>query len=443
MAADRRPAIGAGPRLIAARALLDVLDHGTSLTDALAGLDQLPSGRDRALARRLCNRVLRNLPMLEWRLGRLLDKPLKRNARLVHCLLLVGLDQLAEQREPAAAVVHACVAAAGQAGQRHLAGLVNAVLRNHQRRAASLAAEQPESDAIRFGYPDWLLGALRTGWPAHWQSIADAGNQSPPMWLRVNRRRTTPGELAGRLAAVGIECNQLDAVPDALKLARHARVSTLPGYAEGLFSVQDAGAQAAVDLLRLEPGMRVLDACAAPGGKAAHILERADVGLTAVELDPRRAQRIEQNFGRLGLTGRVVIGDATRPGDWLHPPDPGDAFDRILLDAPCSATGVVRRHPEIRWLRRASDLDTLIGTQRALLEALWPYLAPGGLLVYATCSILHAENREPIRAFLQNHDDARDVEFELADTQACQPGRQILPGSLDRDGFYYACLGRV
>jgi len=442
--ADRaKPAAGAEPRRYAAQALREVLDHGSSLTEALAGLERMPASRDRALARRLCNRVLRDLPALEWRLDQLLDRPLKRPARVVHHLLLIGIDQLVERREPAAAVVHACVAAAERAGQRHLAGLVNAVLRNHQRRASALEAALPDNDAIRLGYPDWLLDAIRRDWPEHWRAIAAAGNAVPPMWLRVNRRRTTPEKLADMLAAAGIEATHEASFPDSLRLARHARVSALPGYDDGLFSVQDAGAQAAADLLALEPGLSVLDACAAPGGKAAHALERADIALTAVELDAHRARRIEQNFARLGLAGRIVIGDAARPGDWAEAAGAGQGFDRILLDVPCSATGVLRRHPEIRWLRRSSDLESITGNQRAMLDALWPLLAPGGLLVYASCSILHAENRDQVESFLERHADAREIEFDLAGARACAPGRQILPGSLDRDGFYYACLGRL
>lgn len=438
--ADRaKPAAGAEPRRYAAQALREVLDHGSSLTEALAGLERMPASRDRALARRLCNRVLRDLPALEWRLDQLLDRPLKRPARVVHYLLLIGIDQLVERREPAAAVVHACVAAAERAGQRHLAGLVNAVLRNHQRRASALEAALPDNDAIRLGYPDWLLDAIRRDWPEHWRAIAAAGNAVPPMWLRVNRRRTTPEKLADMLAAAGIEATHEASFPDSLQLALHARVSALPGYDDGLFSVQDAGAQAAADLLALEPGLSVLDACAAPGGKAAHILERADVDLTAVDSDPVRARRIGQNLERLGLNGRVVVGDAARAETFAG----GGRYGRILVDAPCSATGVMRRHPDVRWLRRAADIDANAALQRRILRAVWPHLAPGGLLVYASCSILRAENCEQILDFTAEQKNAEACTFELDDAAELAPGRQILPGSLDRDGFYYACLRRV
>lgn len=431
---------GAEARLVAARALEAVLDQRRNLGDALADLDrQLSEGRDRALVRRLCNRVLRDYPALEWRLGRLLRKPLGRKARDIHFLLLLALDQLIEGREPPHAIVHASVAAARSAGQHHLSGLVNAVLRNQQRRAAELEAQLPRDPALRLGYPAWLLDAIRHDWPDHWRSIAEAGNLKPPTWLRVNRRRSTPESLRLKLAENGIEAATSPHFPDALRLDHPARVSSLPGYAEGEFSVQDAGAQAAASLMDLEPGQRVLDACAAPGGKAAHILESADVVLTALEIDPARAERIGQNFERLGLAGSVVIGDAAQPDTWAG----DERFDRILVDAPCSATGVLRRHPDIRWQRQPGDIEDNAGLQTRILDALWPLLAPGGLLVYASCSILHAENRDQARDFIARHADAQLHEADLEDAVATDPGRQILPGSLDRDGFYYLRLRRV
>jgi len=435
-----KAATGAAARLVAARALAAVLDQRRNLGDALADLDrQLPASRDRALVRRLCNRVLRDYPALEWRLGQLLRKPLQPRARDVHFLLLLALDQLIEGREPAHAVVHASVGAARSAGQHHLSGLVNAVLRNQQRRAGELEASMPEDPALRLGYPAWLLDAMRKDWPEQWHSIAEAGNQTPPMWLRVNRRRSTPEKLCRTLAKAGVHAVTSPFFPDAVRLDHRARVSSLPGYADGEFSVQDAGAQAAAALLELEDGQRVLDACAAPGGKAAHILECANVDLTALEIDPARAQRIEETFVRLGLTGKVVVGDAAAPGDWAGT----EVFDRILIDAPCSATGVMRRHPDIRWQRQPGDIAENTALQGRIIDALWPLLAPGGLLVYASCSILHAENREQARKILARHTDAQSRDAVLDDSTATDPGRQILPGSLDRDGFYYLCLRRL
>lgn len=440
LAQDMNATTGAEARLVAARALVAVLDQRRNLGDALGDLDrQLDDGRDRALVRRLCNRVLRDLPALEWRLDQLLRKPLGRKAREVHFLLLLALDQLIEGREPAHAVVHASVAATRSAGQHHLSGLVNAVLRNQQRRADELEAGMPQDPALRLGYPAWLLDAIRRDWPHRWRAIARAGNRKPPIWLRVNRRRSAPAALCLKLAENGIESAASPDFPDAVRLDHPARVSSLPGYAEGEFSVQDAGAQAAAALLELADGQRVLDACAAPGGKAAHILECADVDLTALEVDPSRAERIGQTFERLGLKGRVVTGDATTPGAWAH----GDRFDRILVDAPCSATGVLRRHPDIRWQRQPGDIEENVRLQARILDALWPLLAPGGLLVYASCSILHAENRDQARDFIARHADVQLDETKVEDAVATDPGRQILPGSLDRDGFYYLRLRRL
>lgn len=433
-------AAGAEARLVAARALAAVLDQRRNLGDALADLDgQLGDSRDRALVRRLCNRALRDYPALEWRLGQLLRKPLARRAREIHFLLLSALDQMIEAREPAHAIVHSSVAATRYAGQHHLSALVNAVLRSYQRRAQQLEAEMPADPALRLGYPAWLLDAIRRDWPDQWRQIAEAGNRKPPMWLRVNRRRSTPEKLRLKLAEGGIQAATSAHFPDAIRLDHPARVSSLPGFAEGEFSVQDAGAQSAAALLDLEDGQRVLDACAAPGGKAAHILECADVALTALEIDPARAERIGQTFQRLGLKGRVLIGDAAEPETWAG----GQQFDRILIDAPCSSSGVLRRHPDIRWQRQPGDIAENARLQALILRALWPKLAPGGLLVYASCSILHAENRDQAREFAAGHADAQRHETELEDAVAVDPGCQILPGSLDRDGFYYFRLRRL
>ncbi|MDT8408290.1 MAG: 16S rRNA (cytosine(967)-C(5))-methyltransferase RsmB [Wenzhouxiangellaceae bacterium] len=451
---------GAAARLASARALVEVFDRRRNLGAALSMLDRdLGHGQDRAQVRRLCNRVLRDYPALNWRLEQLLKKALPRQARVVHFLLLSAIDELREDREPTAAIVHASVAAARLAGQHHLSGLVNAVLRNHQRQALQLDQSMPADPALQLGYPDWLLEALRRDWPQQWHQIAIAGNQPPPLWLRVNRRRSSVARLQQELAAAGCQGSVDSRFPDAIKLEHHARISSLPGFDQGHFSVQDAGAQMAARLLEPGDGQRVLDACAAPGGKAAHLLECAELDLTAVEMDPERAGLIAGTFERLGLSGNIVIGDAARPEQWWD----GTPFDRILIDAPCSATGVLRRHPDIRWLRRAGDIDESIALQRRMLQALWPLLKPGGLLVYATCSILHGENRDQARTFLENNADAELQTAMVADQANAgtataaddgiadldwlgievQPGRQILPGNLDRDGFYYLCLRRM
>lgn len=435
-----RAARGGLARALAASALLEVIDHGRSLGHALESLEhRVNDGRDRALIRRLCNRSLCDLPALQWRLGRLVARALPRKARAVHFLLLNALAELVEGREPAAAVIHASVDAARILNQPHLTRLVNGVLRGWLRQAERLEAELPHDEVHRLGYPEWLIDAVRKDWPTEWLSILKTGNRAPPLWLRHHRRRTDRTALAQRLHAAGPVLERPDWAPDALKLAHPARISQLPGYAEGLFSVQDAGAQAAADLLQLADGQRVLDACSAPGGKAAHILERARVELTAVELEPERISRIEQTLTRLGLSARVVVGDARQPASWWD----GVPFDRILVDAPCTATGVIRRHPEIRWLRRPADIGANVEAQRSILDALWPLLAPGGLLVYVTCSILRAENRDQVESFLDRHADAAVLDRAPPGAVRCSPGAQILPGSLDRDGFFYAVLERL
>lgn len=416
---------------------MEVLDRGRALTDALSGLgDRLIGGRDRAQTRRLCNRVLRDWPALDTEVRSRLRKPLDKRNRWVHFLLAVALDELREGREPAPAVVHAAVEAARLGRAAPLSGLVNAVLRGRLRDGPP---DRPDDDVHRYGMPGWLAARLRSDWGADADSVLEAGNEPPPTWLRVNRRKATRELAATALGEAGIACTAPKTFPDALRLEHPASVSDLPGFAEGHLGVQDAGAQAAADLLDLADGQRVLDACAAPGGKAAHILERADVDLVAVEVDPVRAARIGETFHRLDLAGRVEVADACRTEEWWD----GTPFDRILVDAPCSGTGVLRRHPDIRWLRRAEDIRATAQLQAQMLDALWPLLAPGGLLVYVSCSILHAENRDQGRQFLERQSDAEAVEFALPASRFVDPGRQILPGALDRDGFYYLVVRRL
>jgi 16S rRNA (cytosine967-C5)-methyltransferase len=430
---------GARPRLAAAQALTEVLDRGRALTDALDGLGrQLTEARDRAQVRRLCNRVLRNWPALDARVRGRLRKPLGPRNRWIHFLIAIALDEIDEGREPAPAVVHAAVEAVRVGRAAPMAGLVNAVLRGELRRPAATTTEA-DGDALRYGMPGWLARRIRTDWPEEADRILAAGNQPPPTWLRVNRRRSTRDAALAVLNDAGRSGTADPDLTDAIRLDHPAAIGDLPGFAEGHLSVQDAGAQSAIDLLDLAGGQHVLDACAAPGGKAAHILERADVDLLAIDSDAHRAARIESGWARLGLNGRIAVADAAAPETWWD----GRPFDRILIDAPCSATGVLRRHPDVRWLRRETDIESNTETQDAILAALWPLLAPGGLLVYATCSILHAENRDRGRKFLERHADAEAVAFELPDSQACDPGRQILPGSRARDGFYYLVLRRL
>lgn len=417
-----------------------VLDAGHSLDRALSTCrDGLSGGPDRALARRLVSDVLRDLPALEWRLSHLLKKPLPRRARIVHYLLLSAIAELRSAREPAPAVVHATVEATRAAGQPGLAGLVNGVLRSYGRRADDLEAGLPDDPELVHGFPAWLVAAVRQDWPADWERILAESNRPPPTWLRVNRRRGDPATVRATLDEAGLAAECHGQLPHALRLERPVSVATLPGFAEGRVSIQDAAAQWATELMDLADGQRVLDACTAPGGKAAAMLEAADIHLTAVEQDPERLETTARGLARLGLEADLVAGDATTPEAWWD----GRSFDRILIDAPCSATGVIRRHPDIRWLRRARDVDASVAVQRRLLHALWPMLKPGGILVYATCSVLAAENRSQAADFLERTADAQVVTPEPGPGQPVDPGFQILPGSDGMDGFYYLACRRL
>ncbi|MGY6553628.1 MAG: 16S rRNA (cytosine(967)-C(5))-methyltransferase RsmB [Wenzhouxiangella sp.] len=430
---------GAAPRLLAARAAAAVLDRGESLDARFAEYAELDEARDRALARRLVHLLMRDWPSANGLVGLLLERQPARRDRLVHFILALAVAELREAREPPHAVVHSAVEAARLGGLRHLSGLVNGVLRTYLRQADELARRLPQDAVHQYGYPAWLIEHLRRDWPQQWEQMLAAGNQAPPLWLRVNRRHWSRETARVSLAGADIEAEAPPDLEDALRLAHRVAIRDLPGFADGSLSVQDGAAQLAADYLQLEPGQRVLDACAAPGGKAAHILERADVDLTAVELDAERLVRTEATLQRLKLSARLVQGDAADPEAWWD----GQGFDRILIDAPCSATGVIRRHPDIRWLRRPADINHLVELQRRLLTALWPLLKPGGILVYVTCSILKAENVRQAQHFVETHADARVVEHARLPGLAQDPGRQILPGEAGMDGFYHLAVERL
>ncbi len=390
-------------------------------------LQALPE-RDRGLAQELAYGTVRWRGQLDALLAPLLER--RPSSAFVSALIAVGLYQLRWTRIPEHAAVSATVAAAPQ----RLRGLVNAVLRNAQRRAAELDAAIAEDAVAQSAHPAWLLERLRHDWPADWAAIVAANNTPGSMTLRARDDRDA---YLDALAAARIAAKPAPHAPMGIVLAEPVAVTRLPGFADGRVSVQDGAAQLAADLLDAQPGSAVLDACAAPGGKTGHILERdPTVALTAVEVDAQRAQRIDESLERLGLTARVVVADAAQPEGWWD----GQPFARILLDAPCSATGVIRRHPDIRWLRRPSDIATLAARQRALLDALWPLLAEDGRLLYATCSVLRAENDEVIAAFIAATQDAQVEAIDAGWGRQTDYGRQILPGQDGMDGFYYACL---
>ena len=430
----------ANTRALAAQALADIALRGMSLREAMdQRAPKLRDPRDRALLTALLNDGARWWLRFDAALDRLLDKPLRRKEPEVHALLVLGLVQLDILQLQDYAAVAATVEAVRALNRPRLAGLVNAVLRRWQRERATLLAELDAQPSSRYAMPPWLVQTIKTDWPAHADAVLADCNREPPLMLRANRRRTSRDALIGQLRSAGYSADPHPWLSDGIVLPHSSDVTRMPGFAHGLFAVQDGAAQVSADLLDLHNGQRVLDACAAPGGKACHLLERADIALTAVEFDATRAARIRQNLERLGLQADLRIGDAGDPAGWWD----GQPFDRILIDAPCSATGVLRRRPDVRLHRRASDIDALVAQQQRILAALWPLLAPGGRLVYVTCSLLRAENDAVVEGFLAGRDDARVISMQLPAGQAAAVGWQILPGDGDLDGMYYAVLERA
>lgn len=405
----------------AARAVVGVLS-GASLN---AGLEAIHPRVLRAAAQDLSFNALRGFGLIDGVLERLLERPLL--DPVVRALLLAAIAELLSRPQSAHAVVHQAVEAASLVGQPRARGLVNAVLRNFLRQNARLTEEIERTDTGRYRHPQWWIDRVRTAYPAHWEEVLHAGNTRPPMTLRVNTRRSGIESYMEKLARAGMQARAVGGA--AVILERPCRIEVLPGFAEGEVSVQDKGAQAAAPLLEVQPGMRVLDACAAPGGKAAHLLELVDCELLAVDISPERALRIGENLKRLGLTAELKVGDAERSSTFWD----GRPFDRVLIDVPCSASGVVRRHPDILWLRRETDIAGFAATQARMLEALWNLLNPGGKLLYATCSVFPEENGLQIESFLGCHPEA------LAIPLSGLENGQILPGR-DTDGFYYALL---
>ena len=427
---------GQNPRAIAVSVLTRVLQEGQSLSTLLPhSFQSLPPER-RALAQELCYGTLRWTPRLQAMLGLLLDKPLKSKDSDVQSLLLLGLYQLAYMDIPAHAAVSETVAVTALLKKGWAKGLVNAVLRRFQRERQALETALEQDPVAASAHPAWLLQLLQTAWPGQWRAITEANNQRPPMTLRVNRSRTSRDEYRQALQAEGFAAVASPHAPDALTLERPVNVEQLPGFARGEVSVQDSAAQLAASLIAPQPGMRILDACAAPGGKTGHLLEIcSDIELIALDVEEKRLARVEENLRRLGSRATLIAADASS-SDWWD----GLPFDRILLDAPCSASGVIRRHPDIKLLRQAEDIPRLVALQGAILEALWPMLKPGGILVYATCSVLPQENAGQLANFLGNHDDAIERPIEAGWGRAAEVGRQILPDQDRMDGFYYACI---
>ena len=424
-------------RALAAQTLAAVAFDGASLREVLAPAQpRLRDPRDRALLTALVNEGARWWLRFNAALDELLERPLRTREPALHALLVLGLAQIEILGLPQHAAVAATVEAARALGRAPFAHLVNAVLRRWLRERDTFNARLDEDPVTRRAFPRWLIDAIASDWPQQVDALLDAGNASSPPMLRVNRRRATHEVAIELLRAQGVETIAHPWLRDALVLEHHADVARLPVFREGGVSVQDGAAQLAADLLDARDGMRVLDACAAPGGKACHLLERADVSLLALERDPRRTARIRENLQRLGLQCEWRIGDAGEPATWRDE----QPFDRILLDAPCSATGVIRRHPDIKLHRRAADIAALAREQSRLLRALWPSLKPGGRLLYATCSLLRAENEGVLDAFLREQTNAEPMQFALDFGHVAGAGRQILPGESGLDGMYYAAI---
>ena len=431
-------------RAEAAKAVDAVTKKGRSLDAALEAAGEFSNPADRALLRNLCYGTLR----YHWRLHAWLDALLERRLRardsVIESLLCVGLYQLSDTRVPDHAAVSMTVEAARLLRQPKFASLVNAVLRNFRRK--NISESEPSDDEARYSHPQWFIDQLKDDWPDDWQHILKANNERAPMWLRVNQRNNTNAEYLRQLESVTGETHALlPGIDSAIRLASPMAVSELPGFDDGDSSVQDAAAQLATHWL-LKDGndnLRILDACAAPGGKTGHLLELVGPlsALTAVDSDKARLQRVSENLARLGLNATLLHSDASKPEAWGE-------FDRILLDAPCSASGVIRRHPDIKVLRRKTDIPELARLQARLLKALWPLLVPGGRLLYVTCSVLAMENEAVVGDFLQQTGDAAEDKVlpnnnirDLIHEREC--GFQILPGTEGVDGFYFACLRKM
>jgi len=378
--------------------------------------------------------ALRHLGYIDAAIDRLLTRPL--TDAPVRNLLQVAIYQLMHTKAHSYAIVDHAVPAAGRLGFPKAQGLVNAVLRNFLRKRAELDASITATDPGRYSYPQWWIDRVTAEYPDDFREILDAGNARPPLTLRVNRRKITRDNYLELLQLQDIAAHIVGR--DGIIIEKPRPVSMLPGFSEGLVSVQDAGAQLAAGLLDVADGMRVLDACAAPGGKAAHLLELADIDLTAADIDAQRLQRVTENLARLALHAKLLQADAGNAAAWQE----AGVFDRILADVPCTASGVVRRHPDIKWLRKPADIAAMAQRQTQILDTLWQLLGRDGKLLYATCSVFSEENGRQIERFLARHPDARHVAVSLSAEGLRQSHGQLFPDAA-HDGFYYALLEKV
>ena len=370
----------------------------------------------------------------------MLRKPLKSRDYDIHVLLVIGLYQLQHMRVPEHAAVAETAGAARALRKKWAVAVINGVLRRFQRERGALLESLQNSDSFRYSQPQWFIERLRKDWPDNWQQLLEGLQQRPPFTIRVNLQRVTIKQYIERLVEMGITARPVKGVPSALVLDQAVAVNALPGFEQGHVSIQDAGAQLAAQIMKPVDGSSILDACAAPGGKTGHLLEIAPaIQLTAMDVDELRLEKVAENVRRLDYPVKLVTGDAAKPqGEWAEL-----QYDQILLDVPCSATGVMRRHPDIKLLRKPGDIEELVKRQQAILNAMWPLLKPGGELLYATCSVLPAENEAQIEKFINNNSNV--VVKEIKDIRGLKTGHgiQILPEVNDMDGFYYAMLGRL
>jgi len=428
-------------RTAAAKLLADLLRQQGSLASLLPDYQSRVPERDAPLLQELTYGTCRWYPRLTAYLGQLLDKPLKPKDGDVQALLLLGLYQQLYTRIPDHAAIGATVESTRELKKPWAKGLVNGVLRRFQREREALDGALANDDRFITAHPNWLLKRLRHHWPEQAEAVVAANNGHPPLTLRVNPAYAAREDYLAQLREQDIKASLTPFSPVGITLQTPCQVTALPGFEIGGVSVQDEAAQLSADLLELAPGQRVLDACSAPGGKTGHILEtEPDLSeVVALDSDARRLNRVQDNLDRLQKQATLRCGDASQPDDWWD----GTAFDRILLDAPCSATGIIRRQPDIKVLRSAADIDRLSALQGRLLNALWSTLKPGGVLVYATCSILPEENTRVVEAFVQQHPDAQcdTLEVDWGFAQPC--GRQLLPQDNGHDGFYYARLRKI
>ena len=427
-------------RVAAAKVLLAVTRDGVSLSQCLPEFSVQVVERDRPLLQDLCYGTLRWYPRLNALLNTLLEKPFRAKDRDIHVLLACALYQLMETRIPDHAAVNETVAAIKKLKKVWAKGLVNGVLRRFIRERDSLNTQLADKGEYLHAHPKWLCRRIEQAWPQHASAIFAANNCPGPMTLRVNQQRVSRAQYLDILQTAMVEAKATAFSADGVQLLQARGVDGIPGFADGQLSVQDEAAQLAAQLLQLEPGQRVLDACCAPGGKTCHILEREPqlAELLALDIDGSRLDRVKENFARLNLQATLVAADAAATDKWWD----GQQFDRILLDAPCSATGVIRRHPDIKLLRKPDDIARLGELQLHLLESLWPLLKSGGKLLYATCSILPEENDASIAGFMARQSDAEVLNISTEVGMKTPLGRQLLPTIGGHDGFYYALLGK-